>query len=97
VPLNMMFSRRIIRRWASNPDYHPLSDLPSLDVHIGRLKLLFCFVGQGEGSCRLFDILVGLRSFLKTEEIVKEESNENMLKGVVIGSGFIICAECSFG
>jgi hypothetical protein len=43
----------------------------------------------------LVDILVGLRSVLKTEEIVKEESNENMLKGVVIGRGFIICAECS--
>jgi hypothetical protein len=41
------------------------------------------------------DILVGLRSLLKTEEIVKEESNENMLKGVAIVRSFIICAECS--
>jgi hypothetical protein len=34
--------------------------------------------------------LVGLRSLLKTEEIVKEESNnENMLKGVVIGRSLL--------
>jgi hypothetical protein len=35
------------------------------------------------------DILLGLRSLLKTEEIVKEEFNENMLKGVVVGGSLL--------
>jgi len=70
----MRFSRRIIGRLASNPDFHPLLDRRKLYVHIGSLKTLFCFVGQGEkGSVY---ILVGLKSLLKTEEIAKEESNE---------------------
>jgi hypothetical protein len=35
------------------------------------------------------DTLVGLRSLLKTVEIVKEKSNENMLKGVVRGRSLL--------
>ena len=76
----------MIGRSVSNPDFHPLLERRKLDVHIGSLKSVFVLSDREKGRV---DILVGLRGLLKTEEIVKGESNENVLKGVVRGMGLL--------
>jgi hypothetical protein len=84
----MIFSRLMIVRWASNPDFHPLLDRRKLDVYIGSLKSLFVLLDREKGPV---DFLVELRSLLKNEEIVKEGSNENMLNAVVIDGVYYLC------